>query len=115
MTNPNKPTNVAEGKMFDCSNCKFNQIIPHLDESCEGGLWVSRGVAKCGTTNDVAGMQKVRKGTSIERGEGCTGVTIAYDEEGLLLNSQYRVRPNLSQRWLARIGVNEALWDPEDL
>lgn len=115
MANPNKLTNVAEGKVFDCSECPFNQTNPGLEESCQEGLWISRGIAKCNATDEEAGMQEVREGAAIERGEGGVGVLIAYDKEKLLLKSQYRVRPNLSQRLLARIGINETLWHPEDI
>ncbi len=110
MTNPNKPINVAEGKMFDCPECPFNQINPNLEESCQEGLWVSHGVARCNTTDEEAGLQQVRAGAVIKAGEGYFGgVTIIPDKEGLLLESQYRVQPNLPQRLLARIGINETL------
>lgn len=115
MANPNKLANVAEGKVFDCLECIFNQDDPDLKESCQEGLWVLRGVATCNAANKEAGIQEARKGTAIGPYEGGAGVLITYDEEGLLLNSQYRVFPSLPQKWLARIGVNKALWDPEDL
>lgn len=115
MTNLSKLANVAEGKVFDCSECPFNQTNPDLKESCQEGLLISRGIAKCNATDEEAGMQEVREGAAIEPGEGGAGVLITYDEEGLLLKSQYRVRPNLSQKWLARIGINKALWHPEDI
>lgn len=106
--------NAAEGSMRKCSECIFNQENPHLQDSCETGLWVSWGVAKCNSQDQEAGMDKVREGASIVS-LGRVGVDISYDEEGLLINGQYRVHPTISDRMLARIGINEAMWNPDDI
>lgn len=106
--------NAAEGSLRNCSECVFNQENPRLQESCESGLWVSWGVARCNSQDQEAGMDRVREGASIVS-LGRAGVDITYDEEGLLFKGQYRVHPSFSEKMLARIGINEAMWNPGEI
>ena len=110
----NKIINVAEGRLRDCSECIFSQTDPRLRENCERGLWVSWGVATCNSQDEQAGMTQVREGASIQSA-GNVGVMITYDHEGLLLKGQYRVHPSHLQRMLARVGIHESMWHPEDI